>query len=891
MKSALLKSALCLFLAAGASTSVQAQVIDKTPLLHLSFDNISGTNVINDGTGGPTLNGSLFGNATVVPGGKYGNALSIPGGAASDASVRIANAVIPLNVGAGQPPWSVVMWFQTTTVGGCFAYQGSGGWVGGNSSFYLTAGRNGGGGAGNHAGAVRNGQEWEEGTTAVDDGVWHHFVLTFDGTTKVMYLDGHVETFDENNWPGNGVGNQFWIGGNPYNGDGSTGLNGLIDEVYVFNRALSLSDVDALVDSNTVPHVPVVASATPNSGYRGIGQTFTVTAIATPPTGFSVTNAKVDLSGLALSATSALVLSNNNVFTNTFTIPANAPIGSTNLPVTVIDNEPLVGTTGIGFTVIPRPPTNATAIGGLTGPTNFYTYTEASYTFNATNDSPDHFFAMNYAWYTNGVLVSTNPMGANYTFLTTPANNNMTIQCIANIADTNFSSLAVTSGVITMVAQPGALVYTNGLKREFFIGATRTNVEIGNVAKGNPISLAPNADFAGGAGNNYTERYSGYFIPPTNGNYVIFLAADDDTDVYLSTDNNPLNKRLIAQEVGYSGTDNWNNPGGNGSSSGQKRSDQWSPDGGATIPYSTGFPLIGGQLYYVEAVHHQGTGGDNFAITYSTVESLGAIGLADGTASLLVGTNNNIALITWPGTNIVWTTTLTPKSVFEGDTAIFTAIAVSDAEMVPNYTWYVNGVVVQSSANGTNLALPNLTLAQNGAQVSVVASTESLAITNGPVTLTVNRAVFEPGYARDEKWLGLTSRTPIENGTAGNPTFTVAMPGFMQGSNSPGGQGDFGMRMSGFFIAPTSGDYVFFISSDDDSDLFLSTDDTAVNKRMIAQEASWSNPFSWNTPGTGGYRPAETFRPMDSDRRNDGAFPERHYTTSRPQILHGSGSP
>src|SRR6185503_10297837 len=470
MRPPFLKAALCLFLMVGTSALVQAQVIDKTPLLHLSFDNVNGTTVINDGTGGATLNGTMNGTAAIVPGGKFGNALSITGVNASDASVRIANAVVPLNVGAGQPAWSVAMWFQTTTVGGCFAYQGDGGWVGGNTDFYLTAGRSGGGGAGTHAGAVRNGQEWEEGTTDVNDGLWHHFVLTFDGTTKVMYLDGAVQPFDENNWPGNGVGAQFWIGGNPYNGDGSVNLNGFIDEVHVFNRALSLSDVQALDQSNTVPHVPLTVSVSPTSGYRG--QVFTVTAVATPATGFSVTNSKVDLSGLALSATSALVLSNNNVFTNTFTVPANSPIGVANIKAQVIDNAPLVGTAGTPSTVIAKPPTNATVLTQISGPTNFYANTEVSYTFNATNDSPDHFFSMNYAWYTNGVLVSTNPMGPNLTFLAPAAYNNTTIQCIANIANTNYSNLSVTSAVITMVAQPGALVYTNGLKREFFPGAT-----------------------------------------------------------------------------------------------------------------------------------------------------------------------------------------------------------------------------------------------------------------------------------------------------------------------------------------------------------------------------------------------------------------------------------
>src|SRR4051794_11436349 len=77
MKTKFLKAALCLFLT-GASSLVQAQVLDKSPLVHLSFDKIATngttTNVINEGTGGTLMNGvmnsSASGGATIVPGGR-----------------------------------------------------------------------------------------------------------------------------------------------------------------------------------------------------------------------------------------------------------------------------------------------------------------------------------------------------------------------------------------------------------------------------------------------------------------------------------------------------------------------------------------------------------------------------------------------------------------------------------------------------------------------------------------------------------------------------------------------------------------------------------------------------------------------------------------------------
>ena len=69
-------------------------------------------------------------------------------------------------------------------------------------------------------------------------------------------------------------------------------------------------------------------------------------------------------------------------------------------------------------------------------------------------------------------------MGPYYTFLTTPLDNGMQVQAIARVADTNFSSLSVTSRVATLTVNAGSVTYTNGLKEEFFAGGTRLRAEI-----------------------------------------------------------------------------------------------------------------------------------------------------------------------------------------------------------------------------------------------------------------------------------------------------------------------------------------------------------------------------------------------------------------------------
>ena len=874
-----------------ASLCVSVQGQTPTPLLHLSFDNVSGTTVINDGSGSSAMDGTLNGaGATIVGGGRFGNCLQVTGVASDAASCRIANAVVPLDVTASSA-WTVAMWIKSSTQGGTWAYQGDGGWASHNTTFAMVVNNGAAGVNGHAAGGVRHSVGWEQGTAIVDNGQWHHIVFTWDGTTKRQYVDGVLDTWVADQWANaTGTGGQFWIGGGGPGGeaDGQVGLNGLVDEAYVFDVALSQSDIQKLYDNNslTVVPVPVAVTVNPDRGLRGT--VVTITATATPAAG-TVTNATADLSALGLTNAFQLAESSPNVFTNSFTVPAttNAPIGLANVIVRVIDTEPIVGSGATNFMVLARPPTNAIVVTQLTS-RSAYEYTEVSFHFAATNDAPgDASFPMTYAWYTNSVLVSTNPMGPYYTFLATPDNNNLPIQCVASVVDnTNYyPSLSVTSALVTLTVNAGTPVFTNGLKQEVFAGATRQDVEIGNVGPG-AVRLVSQAESAGGFGDNHSRRYSGYFIPPADDYYVFFVASDDDCDVFLSTNSSPANKVLIAQETDWNGTLKWLsvydptpnavNVCGVNSITSQRRSDQWTNSVGVA-PYSAGIHLLAGEKYYFESVEHNGGGGDNWAVTYQTVSELTAdpnLPVND-TASRMTAASNNIAVITWPGIGITWNLQpVASLTVYEGATTNFSAIATSDAEMVLNYNWYVtNGIGTTHVGTGTNLTLSLIPTSYNGANIYCVASTEEggLSITSSVCTLTVIQSVFEPGFVAEKKWsaqwLG-TQGGSVENGTAPAPTFTGARPGFVAGLDNPGAWPDDNtIQQMGYFVAPTDGNYVFFITSHDDGDLFLSTDNTPANKRLVAREENWANNWEWSIDHNGGnsaQKRSDTFKPTGS---------------------------
>lgn len=479
--------------------------------------------------------------------------------------------------------------------------------------------------------------------------------------------------------------------------------------------------------------------------------------------------------------------------------------------------------------------------------------TEASFRFAATNNAnPTDLLAMQYAWYKNNVLVSTNPMGPDFTFLTTAADNGAQIYAVASV-QAPYNSISVTSLVATLTVTPPSVIYTNGLKQEFFAGATRQDVEMGSVGPG-IASLVSAADI-GNYGANYVVRLSGYFIPPTTTAYTFFINSDDASDLFLSTDSTQTNKHLIAQEPIWSNPYDWLTSDATGGLPSQKRSDMWSPDGGITVPYSSGIYLTAGQLYWIEAVQYQGGGGANLGVTYQTTNEMAdpnwALVFTNGVLPRLAATNNNIAIVTSPTTTLSWTTQPTNLSVFEGSTANFFSKAASDSELSLLYQWYINNAPF-AGATGPTLSLPLVQTTYNGAQVFVVAKTAEagLSITSSVATLNVQQAVFESGFAKDERWDG-ANRAAVENGTVGPAGYTMAVPGWAVSLDNGSHGNNFARRVSGFFIPPTSGLYDFFVNSDDDSDLFVSTDNTAAHKRLVAQESGWSNPLQWNSVGGG----------------------------------------
>ncbi|GAI29533.1 unnamed protein product, partial [marine sediment metagenome] len=95
--------------------------------------------------------------------------------------------------------------------------------------------------------------------------------------------------------------------------------------------------------------------------------------------------------------------------------------------------------------------------------------------------------------------------------------------------------------------------------------------------------------------DNYGTRMQGFLYPPANGSYRFWIASDDNSELWLSTDVNPANKSKIAY------VPDWTEP------------YEWSK---FVSQHSDWIALAAGQKYYIEALQKEGTGDDNLAVTW-----------------------------------------------------------------------------------------------------------------------------------------------------------------------------------------------------------------------------------------------------------------------------------
>jgi len=437
------------------------------------------------------------------------------------------------------------------------------------------------------------------------------------------------------------------------------------------------------------------------------------------------------------------------------------------------------GNDGIGISAlqlvnIGPPIVNTNPVAFLTQPVNRRGAAGTSnVTFSVTTRGP----GVTYQWYKNTVLIP-GATSASYAPVIGSGDNGAVFYVVAQ---NNVNSVQSSNAVLTV----GQNVLLAGIDETLWFGATRATVEDGSYDTNPPDihNILFTFSTPANQGDNFGERVSAIFVPKVTTNYTFFVTTDDDSDLFLSTDATPANKRMIAQEVDWSGPLTWlSNGGGTGGNQlPQKRSDQW--NNGATVPFANGIPLVAGTPYYIEVAHHEGGGGDNVDVTFKYV---GEPDPTDGTPSRITPTTLGPYVQGLNGGYVVITNQPQGGTVAQGQNSTLTVAAYSgftgdNSGAAPKifYQWQTAPKGSSSfsdiaSANGNSYTTPNLALANDGVQYRVnllaqdASSNSAIAVLN-VISDTNPPALVGSGALIGSTQVGATFSKQLDPVTAGNP--------------------------------------------------------------------------------------------------------------------------
>ena len=284
------------------------------------------------------------------------------------------------------------------------------------------------------------------------------------------------------------------------------------------------------------------------------------------------------------------------------------------------------------------------------------------------------------------------------------------------------------------------------------------------------------------AGVNYGQRLHGYIQAPESGTYTFWIAGGQSAQLWVGTNDNPANKQLVATVPGATAARQW---------------DKY------PAQCSTAITLQAGKYYYVETLDEEASG---------TVPVSVAWQLPDGTFE-----------------GPVPATRLTPYD--------------SDNDGMPDWYERQEGFNPYDPGDANQDAdfdgLSNLAEYQRGTDPNHY-DVDIVALGG------LNAAGSTRGFLW-ERWTNLwwgIDLTPLTRNT--NFLLHPDERSLCFKAETPAGMGyQYGQRMRGWLLPPVTGDYIFWVASDDQSKLFLSTNDNPAQKKLIASVPFWTGSREW----------------------------------------------
>lgn len=202
---------------------------------------------------------------------------------------------------------------------------------------------------------------------------------------------------------------------------------------------------------------------------------------------------------------------------------------------------------------------------------------------------------------------------------------------------------------------------------------------------------------------DYGQRMHGYIIPPKTGAYTFWIASDDEGALFLSTDENPANIRLIASVPGWTAPREW----------------AWYSE-----QQSSPITLTASKPYYISAFMKEGGGGDNLAVRWL---------MPDGTDQAPIVATNLLPYGVSFGPPVI-AGQPTNTTVVEGGIARFSVTLQSVGFY--SYKWFRNGMII-TGAGGPDLAYGPVGVSDNSARFRCVVTNNLGSAMSDEAVLTV----------------------------------------------------------------------------------------------------------------------------------------------------------
>ncbi len=354
---------------------------------------------------------------------------------------------------------------------------------------------------------------------------------------------------------------------------------------------------------------------------------------------------------------------------------------------------------------------------------------------------------------------------------------------------------------------------TGTILREFWDGIPGVNVS--DV----PVSTTPKSinyltlfEAPLNIGDNYATRIRGYLCPPVSGNYTFWIASDDKSELWLGTAADPAGKVRIAAVNDFTASREW----------GKYPSQQSAP-----------IPLEAGTAYYIEAVAKEATGGDNLAVGWQLPGGIFERPIPGSRLSPFVPEYP----MTPAGLKVVAVETTSVQLAWR---------AATDDVAVTGYDVY-NGTALAGTTDGdTTFTVTGL---RSGGTFSFSVrardaggrlSTPGAAVT--ATTVPVQTPCTVTGNILREVWTNLAGNAISSIPVNTVPNTSVLIPSF----EAPVNIGDnYATRIRGYVCPPVSGNYTFWMTSDDNGELWLSTNADPANKTRIASVTGFTASREW----------------------------------------------